>query len=119
MCYPYRSKDENIIKTKFVYYYLKSKQNNIMGTLVTRGSIPAINKYDIDRILLPVPPLKIQNEIIHILDDFTERLVELSAELSAELKSRKEQYEYYRDKLLSSDEVSESFDTTHTRTRIL
>lgn len=46
-----------------------------------------------------VPPLEIQCEIVHILDDFTE----LSAELSAELKARKKQYEYYNKLLLSFD----------------
>ena len=44
---------------------------------------------------VPVPPLEVQREIVHILDDFTL----LSAELSAELEARKRQYCYYREKL--------------------
>lgn len=67
---------------------------------------------------VPVPPLEVQREIVHILDDFTL----LSAELSAELKARQKQYEYYRDKLLTFDEMPETLDTvthTHTHTRIL
>lgn len=48
---------------------------------------------------IPVPPLAIQREIVHILDNFTE----LTAELTAELTTRKKQYEYYRDKLLLLD----------------
>ena len=48
---------------------------------------------------IPVPPLEVQYEIVHILDDFTL----LSAELSAELKARQKQYEFYEDKLLNKD----------------
>ena len=69
---------------------------------------------------VPVPPLEVQREIVHILDDFTL----LSAELSAELKARQKQYEYYRDKLLNfkNDETLGAVHThthTHTHTRIL
>lgn len=45
----------------------------------------------------PCPPLPIQNEIVHILDLFTQ----LEAELEAELEARKTQYTYYRDALLN------------------
>lgn len=48
---------------------------------------------------IPVPPIPVQEEIVRILDSFTE----LTAELTAELAARKKQYEYYRDKLLHSD----------------
>ena len=48
---------------------------------------------------LPVPPLEVQREIVHILDSFTL----LTAELTAELTARKKQYEFYRDKLLTSN----------------
>jgi len=97
LCYPYTSINENILNTKFLYYYLKSKEKNIMETLVTRGSIPALNKNDLDKYKIAVPPLEVQREIVHILDDFTL----LSAELSAELKARQKQYGYYRDKIFS------------------
>ena len=48
---------------------------------------------------IPVPPLEIQREIVRILDNFTS----LKAELQAELQARKKQYEFYRDKLLTSN----------------
>ena len=50
---------------------------------------------------VPVPPLEVQREIVHILDSFTL----LTAELTAELTARKRQYEFYRDKLLSHDGI--------------
>ena len=52
--------------------------------------------------VIPVPPLPVQEEIVRILDNFTE----LQAELQAELQKRLQQYEYYRDKLLSFSDLS-------------
>jgi len=97
LCYPYRSKDENLILTKYIFYALKANENIIMQTLVSRGSIPALNKTDIDNFPIPIPPLPIQEEIVKILDTFTA----LEAALEAELEARKKQYEYYRNKLLT------------------
>ena len=90
---------KNIIS---VDYFLKQQENTIMSTLVARGSIPALNKADIDKIMIPLPPLPVQREIVRILDNFTE----LTAELTAELAARRKQYEHYRDELLTfGDEV--------------
>ena len=72
LSYPYRSKDEYKFITKFIFYYLKNKQEFIRETLVAHGSIPAINKSDVERIKIPVPPLPVQEEIVRILDHFTE-----------------------------------------------
>ena len=107
LCYPYRSNDENKLLTKFIYYHLKTNESNIMDSLVARGSIPAINKKDIDKKLkIPIPPLEIQQKIVDILDAFTE----LQAELQAELHARRKQYEYYRNKLLSFEELQRRTD---------
>ncbi len=54
-----------------------------------------ISKYS--QFEIPVPPIEIQNEIVNILDKFTE----LEAKLEAELEARRKQYEYYRNKLLN------------------
>lgn len=97
LCYPYRSYSPNI-STKFIFYYLKTRQEYIRNTLVAEGSIPALNKGTLDLFEIPVPPLPVQEEIVRILDTFTE----LQAELQAELQKRKQQYNYYRDNLLSN-----------------
>lgn len=56
--------------------------------------------------LIPLPPLEIQEEIVRILDKFTELTIEIKEELTTELILRKQQYEHYRDKLLTfGDEV--------------
>jgi type I restriction enzyme, S subunit len=49
---------------------------------------------------VPLPPLPIQEEIVHILDKYTALKSALESELEAELVARKKQYEYYRDNIL-------------------
>lgn len=103
LCYPYKSRNENIFLTKFGYYYMKSIEQSIMNTLVSRGSIPALNKADIDKALIPIPPLEVQEEIVRILDRFSE--------YAAELQARKEQYEYYRNLLLTFNPSASGYGT--------
>ena len=86
----------NRITTKFLYYMLSIEApkyvNAGMGNPKLMSNVMA-------RIKVAVPPLEVQCEIVHILDDFTLLLAELSAELSAELKARQKQYEYYIEKI--------------------
>ena len=91
------------ISNKYMYYYLS--QNKIYNTLSTsvKSTMPAINFGLVSKIRVPVPPLEVQCEIVHILDDFTL----LSAELSAEMKARQKQYDYYSEKLLNNIETKE------------
>ena len=100
LCYPYTSKDEEYVLTKFIFYFLKSIEKKNMDILVARGSIPALNKSDFDKVKIPVPRIEVQREIVRILDCFTL----LTAELTAELTARKKQYEFYRDFLLNFNE---------------
>ena len=88
---------ENIILTKFLYYILQTKINFLRKKSSVMGSMPQIKLSDTDKILIPVPPIEIQQEIVRILDNF----IELSEQLSKELKARQKQYEYYRNELLS------------------
>ena len=105
-----RLKDEyiNNINTTFVNYYMHTKEfrKNVFKAVrgVTRFYISVDTFMNTE---IPVPPLEVQCEIVRVLDDFTL----LSAELSAELKARQKQYEYYRDKLLPFDKMLESTDT--------
>ena len=69
------------------------------------GNIPKLTGGDFKALKIPVPPLEVQREIVHILDSFTLLTAELTAELAAELTARKKQYEFYRDKLLSHNGI--------------
>ena len=72
------------------------KQLKLTASGVTRFNV---SKARFKRVLVPIPPLRLQEEIVRILDKFTT----LEAELEAELDCRKRQYEYYRNQLLSFD----------------
>ena len=84
------------VSLKYLYHYIQT----INVTNLIHGNIPKLNQGDFRKLQIAVPPLEVQDEIVRILDDFTL----LSAELSAELKARKKQYKYYRDKLLHNKE---------------
>ncbi|GAA7904031.1 restriction endonuclease subunit S [Helicobacter pylori] len=101
LCYPYKVKDTNELLTKFLYFYLKTNEIQIMENFVSRGSIPALNKADIEILTIPIPPLEIQQEIVKILDQFSLLTTDLLAGIPAEIEARKKQYEYYREKLLT------------------
>ena len=91
--------NESIINYKYLYYCLANKYEALKNQ--GQGVLSSLNLTTIKKIEIPVPPLSVQQEIVRILDKFTQ----LEAELEAELDCRKRQYEYYRDKLLSFNEV--------------
>ncbi len=74
----------------------QQKSKGKVKSKVVHSSVPAIKE-----LVVPVPPLEIQREIVRILDHFTELTGKLTAELSVELTARKKQYEYYQTKLFS------------------
>ena len=84
---------EEVIITKYLYYFLINEWKNKTYNYTHKAHPSVIRK----EYRIAVPPLEVQREIVYILDNFTL----LSAELSAELKARQKQYEYYRDKIFS------------------
>ncbi|OOO00568.1 MAG: hypothetical protein ATN35_06705 [Epulopiscium sp. Nele67-Bin004] len=84
---------------KYLYYYL---QNNILyfQQKAKSGKLPQISIGDTEKYLIPVPPLAVQDEIVRILDNFTEATTELVTLLEEEVIARKKQYEYYRENLI-------------------
>lgn len=92
-------KNEDILDKRFLYHYLLNNQQEIYNKKTGAGIAHVHGKY-IAKFYIPVPPLEVQNEVVHILDNFTE----LSAEISEELKARQKQYEYYRDNLLKFED---------------
>ena len=85
--------DENSdINYRFLYYVVKMYEKKLTECQYGAG-IPALNIKEINSLQIPVPHIDIQNEIVRILDMFTE--------LTAELTARNKQYEYYRNKLLT------------------
>ena len=100
VCDAFSVKGGDCLTTKFVYYVLSSIQEKIYSTK-KGGGIPHVHISSIDKFEIPIPPLPVQEEIVRVLDTFTELQVELQVELQAELQKRLQQYNYYRDNLLS------------------
>lgn len=88
------------VSNRFLFYILKSKENKIKE-LQSEGGVPTINTAKVSSLEIPIPPIEIQEEIVKILD----RFAEYAAELQAELQARQEQYEYFRNKLLTFNEI--------------
>ena len=94
---------ENVLP-RFLYYVLSSEKfflydiQNSKGAKMPRGSKDAVMKFEV-----PIPPLDVQREIVRILDSYTESVVELQKQLTAELIARKTQYSFYRSRLLTFD----------------
>ena len=73
---------------------------------VRKASVPRLSREDIEKLVIPVPPIEVQREIVRILDNFAKFTAELTAELTTEIEARQKQYEYYRKKLLTFKELS-------------
>ncbi len=65
------------------------------------GSVKHLSAKVINSITIPLPPLPVQEQIVSILDRFDTLVNDLSQGLPAEIEARKQQYEYYRDQLLT------------------
>lgn len=86
-------KEQEGVLLRYVFYALQTQD----VSSVVRGMPPKLNQENLRNILIPVPPLEVQREVVEVLDKFAL----LTAELTAELEKRKKQYEHYRDKLLN------------------
>ena len=76
--------DKSYLNIKYIYYFLQNNQMKIYS-LKKGGGVPHVYFKDMQKFLVPVPPLEVQDEIVRILDNFTA----LTAELTAELTARK------------------------------
>ena len=94
--------NKEILHPEYLAYLFSSnsvrKQIRIKAQGITRFGLTLPRWKSIQ---IPLPPLSVQQEIVRILDKFTQ----LEAELEAELEGRKRQYEYYRNKLLTFNEI--------------
>lgn len=90
---------EEFVLAKYLFYFLSRFD---ISQLIPDKSYPSLKISEIAKIEIPIPPLSVQKEIVKILDKMTE----LEAALEAELTLRRKQYHYYRDKLLSENELA-------------
>ena len=96
----YTVKPSSKVLNRFVYFFLKSQELKLQESQYGAG-IPTLSKQDIEMLNIPIPHIKVQEEIVKILDGFYTYSTDLTIGLPAEIEKRKQQYEYYRDTLLN------------------
>lgn len=91
--------NQSIINPKYLKYILECTEvQGYFNSHATGSTLKGIRQKDLRSLEIPVPPLPVQEEIVRVLDTFTE----LQAELQAELQKRQQQYNFYRDTLLTN-----------------
>ena len=103
------------IDSRYLFHIFTSKLFlSYLDTALNSSTINNLNFTVMKKFIFPVPPLPIQNEIVKLLDNFTE----LTAELTAELLLRKKQYNFYRDGLLNFVRVDDTIVQTERQTAL-
>ncbi|MGI1693376.1 restriction endonuclease subunit S [Streptococcus uberis] len=93
-----RSSTQN---NRFLYHLFQERDfQRELGNITSNTGQSKFNKTNLKKIVIPIPPLKIQEEIVKILDKFTDYVTELTTELTL----RQKQYHYYREKLFTFEE---------------
>lgn len=91
--------DPSLLLTRFVYFFLLKQQQKLHDMKVG-GAVPHVYTKFVAPILIPLPPLAVQEQIVAILDKFYTLVHSISEGLPAEIALRRRQYEYYRNLLL-------------------
>lgn len=97
-----RIKNFDDVNPYYLCHYLNShlcKRDITKETISDRSNL---NQKSFEKLVVPVPPMEAQREIVQILDKLTLLSAEFSAELSAELSARKKQYSYYLNRFFES-----------------
>ena len=87
--------DESLVLNRFLYYYY-----GIVSWKTDKGTIERLYNRNLEKILIPIPPLAVQEQIVAILDKFHTLVHSIREGLPAEIALRQQQYKYYRRLLL-------------------
>ena len=97
------------LNPKFVSYFFQTEQfQKQKRAYITGAKVRRVNSDNLAKILIPVPSSEEQARIVAILDKFDLLTASLSEGLPREIKLRQQQYEYYRDLLLSFPKSEEA-----------
>lgn len=101
-----RVNKEEVLPGYYWHFAQSSQYWRQANNLVSRGGQPQFNANVLKDVRLPVPPIEEQRNIVTLLDKFDALVNDLSTGLPAELNARRQQYEYFRDKLLTFEEAT-------------
>ena len=94
--------DRSLALYKYVYYCICNQHEELLAK--KEGARGDLNASRIKSLVIPLPELDKQRQIVETLDQFDALVSDISQGLPAEIEARRKQYAYYRDKLLSFKE---------------
>lgn len=98
--------NEELVTSEWIYHNIAKSDFNIYVEKNQEGSAyPSISDSKVKAYSIPLPSLDEQNRIVTMLDKFEKLVNDISAGLPAEIAARRKQYEYYRTKLLTFEEL--------------
>jgi len=95
--------DERVLRANYLFHYLKFSYKKLKA--LGQGTQGNMNAASLKKFLIPIPSIEQQEKIVTILDSFHELVSSPNSGLPAEIKARRQQYEFYRDKLLTFDDL--------------
>lgn len=96
---------QDVLEPSYYWHFAQSKHYwSQVNCMVATGGQPQFNANLFRKVVVPVPALERQRQLVDVLDAFDSLTTDLSFGLPAELEARRKQYEYYRDRLLTFKE---------------
>ena len=93
---------DETVSPRYLFHYFTSKYfTDFVNSVKTGSTIPHLTQQGLVSLDIPIPSLDEQNRVVSILDRFETLTNDLSQGLPAEIEKRRQQYEFYRDKLLT------------------
>jgi type I restriction enzyme S subunit len=87
---------------RFGYHLLKTLN---LRELANAGSQPFVSYDKLRKVQVQIPSIKVQSDVAKLLDNFEQLVNDVSVGLPGEIKARRLQYNYYRNKLLTFKEL--------------
>lgn len=91
---------------KYFFHYMRTSFLPYIQKTMFQGSVSSIRRPMLNGFPVPIPAIEVQERLVEMLDNFNVICSDLTSSLSAEIETRKKQYEYYRDKLLTFKELN-------------
>ena len=97
---------EDAFERDYLYYLLRSAPvQEEFARRAGAGTVKNLNADIVRSVVIPVPPRAEQKRVVELLDRFDALVNDISIGLPAELAAHRQQYEYYRDRLLMFQEA--------------
>ena len=102
---------DSSLDTKFLFYYMKANFRAYVERKACSATVKSLRKPMFQKFEIPVPSLATQERVVDILDRFDALTTSLTDGIPAEIAMRREQYEYYRSRLLDFPRLPEDSDS--------